>query len=168
VGSPAQRCCWVPAAGTARAKAPWRRAKLLLRGLLRVTPDRAGPGYTVPADNPYVGQPGVAPVTWAKGMRYRWRFSIDRPTGDIWLGDVGESIWEAVYRIPAGTKGVNHGWPAYEGSHDSRFNPQVPPPAERMAPVHEIGGVQTSLGQDPDGELWVLTPRHDLFELGPA
>jgi hypothetical protein len=106
VGSTAQRCCWVPAAGTARAKAPWRRAKLL-GGLLRITPDRTGPG-------------------------------------DIWLCDVGASIWEAVYRIPAGAKGVNLRWPAYEGSHDSRFNPRVPPPAER------------------------LTLRHELFELGPA
>jgi glucose/arabinose dehydrogenase len=46
----------------------------LLGGLLRITPNRNGPGYTVPADNPYVGQPGIAPEIWAKGMRNPWRF----------------------------------------------------------------------------------------------
>ncbi|MGH2476032.1 MAG: PQQ-dependent sugar dehydrogenase [Candidatus Limnocylindrales bacterium] len=76
----------------------------LLGGILRITPNRGGPGYTVPADNPYVGVPGVAPEIWAKGMRNPWRFSIDRATGDMWIGNVGESSWEAVYKIPAGQR----------------------------------------------------------------
>jgi len=190
----------------------------LLGGLLRITPNRDGPGYTVPEDNPFVGQPGVAPEIWAKGMRNPWRFSIDRATGDIWLGDVGESDWEAVYRIPAGTQGVNLGWPAYEGSHRSDFNTEVAAPPDPLMPVHEyphsvgpavigghvyrgaavpalrgayvfmdmtgpmwvlgadgvvqldiaIGGIQTSFGEDPDGELYVLTLQNGLFKLEPA
>lgn len=190
----------------------------LLGGILRITPNRDGPGYTVPADNPFVGQPGVAPEIWAKGMRNPWRFSIDRPTGDIWLGAVGENSWEAIYRIPAGTTGVNLGWPAYEGSHAIAFNPSVPVPANPMMPVYEYphsvgpaviggyvyrgaaipgltgayvfmdmtgpvwamgsdgvvqldvdaGGVLTSFGQAPDGELYLLTLRRGLFKLEPA
>jgi hypothetical protein len=193
----------------------------LLGGLLRITPNRDGPGYEVPADNPYVGQSGIAPEIWAKGMRNPWRFSLDRATGDLWIGDVGESDWEAIYRIPVGEKGVNLGWPAYEGSHASDFNPQVAPPADRLMPVHEyphsvgpaviggyvyrgqaiaqlrgayvfmdmtgpvwamgaegsagvvpleleIGGVQTSFGEGPDGELYVLTLRNGLFRLDPS
>jgi hypothetical protein len=108
-----------------------------LGGLLRITPNRDGPGYTVPDDNPFVGQDGVAPEIWAKGMRNPWRFSIDHATGDVWIGDVGESSWEAVYRIPAGTAGANLGWPAFEGSHPSGFNPEVAAPADPVMPVHE-------------------------------
>lgn len=108
-----------------------------LGGLLRITPNRDGPGYTVPDDNPFVGQDGVTPEIWAKGMRNPWRFSIDHATGDVWIGDVGESSWEAVYRIPAGTTGANLGWPAFEGSHPSGFNPEVAAPAGPLMPVHE-------------------------------
>jgi hypothetical protein len=109
----------------------------LLGGLLRITPNRNGPGYTVPDDNPYVGASGIAPEIWAKGMRSPWRFSIDHVTGDLWIGAVGESSWESVYRIPAGQKGVNLGWPMYEGSHEAHFNDEVPPPADPMMPVYE-------------------------------
>lgn len=190
----------------------------LLGGLLRITPNRDGPGYTVPDDNPYVGQAGVAPEIWAKGMRNPWRFSIDRATGDVWVGDVGESDWEAVYRISAGAAGANLGWPAYEGSHPIDFNPEVAAPADPLMPVHEYphdmgpavigghvyrgsaipelagayvfadmtgpvwalgsdgvvqldvqaGGVQTSLGEGPDGELYLLTMENGLFKLEPA
>lgn len=148
----------------------------LLGGLLRITPDRAGPGYTVPDDNPFVGQAGVAPEIWAKGMRNPWRFSIDRATGDVWIGDVGESSWEAVYRIPAGTVGANLGWPAFEGSHESGFNTEVAAPADPLMPVHEyphdvgpavIGGHVYRGGAIPDlegayvfmdmtGPVWVM------------
>jgi hypothetical protein len=49
---------------------------------------------------------GVVPEIWAKGMRNPWRFSIDRATGDMRIGNVGEASWEAVYKIPAGQKGT--------------------------------------------------------------
>jgi glucose/arabinose dehydrogenase len=187
----------------------------LLGGLLRITPNRDGPGYTVPDDNPYVGVAGIAPEIWAKGMRNPWRFSIDHATGDIWIGAVGESSWEAVYKIPAGQKGVNLGWPTYEGSHETHFNEEVRPPADPMMPIYEYphsvgpaviggyvyrghaipglqgayvfmdmtgpvwvmgadgvvqldiqaGGVQTSFGEDPDGELWVLTQQNGVFKV---
>jgi hypothetical protein len=193
----------------------------LLGGVLRITPNRDGPGYGVPDDNPYVGREGVAPEIWAKGMRNPWRFSVDRATGDLWIGDVGESGWESIYRVPAGESGVTMGWPTFEGSHRVDFNPDVAPPADPMMPVHEyphsvgpavigghvyrgraipqlrgayvfmdmtgpvwamgaegsqgvvrldldIGGVQTSFGEDPDGELYVLTQQNGLFRLDPS
>jgi Glucose / Sorbosone dehydrogenase len=190
----------------------------LLGGLLRITPNRDGPGYSVPDDNPYVGRAGIAPEIWAKGMRNPWRFSIDRATGDMWIGDVGESSWEAVYKIPAGQGGFNLGWPAYEGSHEANFNEDVPPPANTTMPIYEYphsvgpaviggyvyrgsaipglrgayvfmdmtgpvwamgadgvvrldieaGGVQTSFGEDPDGELWLITQQNGVFKLLPA
>ena len=62
----------------------------LLGAILRIKPKLTEPGYDVPADNPFVGQANVAPEFWAKGLRNPWRFSIDTPTGDMWIGDVGE------------------------------------------------------------------------------
>lgn len=109
----------------------------LLGGILRISPNRDGAGYVVPVDNRYVGRQGIAPEIWANGMRNPWRFSIDPATGDMWIGAVGESSWEAIYKIPAGVKGVNFGWPTYEGSPETQFNPEVPPPADPMMPVYE-------------------------------
>jgi hypothetical protein len=109
----------------------------LLGGIFRIAPNVDGPGYTVPTDNPYVGQDGIAPEIWAKGMRNPWRFSIDDATGDIWVGDVGESTWESVYRIPAGQSGINAGWPTYEGGHEVNFGGGVHVPREwTTAPVY--------------------------------
>ena len=109
----------------------------LLGGIFRIAPNVDGPGYTVPTDNPYVGQDGIAPEIWAKGLRNPWRFSIDDATGDIWVGDVGESNWESVYRIPAGQSGLNFGWPTYEGGHEVNFGGAAHVPREwTTAPVY--------------------------------
>jgi glucose/arabinose dehydrogenase len=68
--------------------------------------------YSVPPDNPFAGG-GGAPEVWAYGFRNPWRFSIDRPTGDVWVGDVGQNAWEEVNRA---VRGGNHGWDCYEGN----------------------------------------------------
>jgi glucose/arabinose dehydrogenase len=67
--------------------------------------------YTVPADNPFVGIEGDDRV-WAYGLRNPWRYSFDRVSGDLWLGDVGQNFWEEVGEIVAGG---NYGWDCYEG-----------------------------------------------------
>lgn len=109
----------------------------LLGGIFRIVPNVDGPGYTVPENNPYVGREGIAPEIWAKGMRNPWRFSIDHATGDIWVGDVGESTYESVFRIPAGQGGVNFGWPTYEGGEYLNFNSSIQvPPEVTLPPVH--------------------------------
>jgi len=76
-------------------------------------PDR-GRNYSVPKDNPFVGQKGVRPETWAYGFRNPWRLHIDRATGDLWVGQNGQDLWEQVYLIE---KGANYGWSVVEGSH---------------------------------------------------
>ena len=74
--------------------------------------------YSVPADNPYVGVPNTLPEIWHSGLRNPWRFSFDRATGDMFIGDVGYSSWEEVDYAPASsTGGENWGWRCYEGAH---------------------------------------------------
>jgi glucose/arabinose dehydrogenase len=76
-----------------------------------------GNGYTIPADNPFAdGEEGL-PEIWSYGLRNPWRFSFDRQTGDLWIGDVGQNAVEEINFQPAGsTGGENWGWNLFEGT----------------------------------------------------
>ena len=75
-------------------------------------------GYSVPDSNPFVGSSTARPEIWAWGFRNVWRFSFDRATGDLYLGDVGQNTWEEIDFQPASsTGGENYGWNAYEATH---------------------------------------------------
>jgi glucose/arabinose dehydrogenase len=79
-------------------------------------PDGSGPKrYSVPADNPFVGKPGLDEI-WAYGLRNPWRNSFDRETGHLWIGDVGQDRYEEISRSGTG-KGKNFGWDRVEGRH---------------------------------------------------
>ena len=54
---------------------------------------------------------------WHYGLRNPWRFSFDRETGDLWIGDVGQGAWEEVDVARAGEGGLNFGWNLMEGAH---------------------------------------------------
>ena len=101
----------------------------LLGKMLRIDPTPSGgQPYTVPPDNPFVGQPGAAPEVWASGLRNPWRFSFDRITGDLWIADVGQNAIEEVDVAPAtggldAGKGESFGWSALEG--DAPYNDDV-------------------------------------------
>ncbi len=85
----------------------------LLGKLMRINIDQeeAGRAYSIPFDNPFVGQADVRPEIWAYGFRNPWRFSFDRLTGDLWLADVGQDRVEEVDIVH---RGENHGWNVYE------------------------------------------------------
>jgi glucose/arabinose dehydrogenase len=92
----------------------------LLGKILRIDPS-AGGGYTIPASNPFVGQPGKRAEIWAYGLRNPWRFSFDRTTGDLIIGDVGQNLQEEVDFAPAGTgAGANYGWSIWEGDRRNK------------------------------------------------
>ncbi len=89
---------------------------LLIGKLLRIDVDSGSP-YAIPADNPFVGNASVEDEIWGIGLRNPWRFSFDRMTGDIWIGDVGQNAWEEVHYTPASSSGgENYGWRCYEGN----------------------------------------------------
>ena len=75
-----------------------------------------GPAYSIPPDNPFVGQPGYRPEIWALGLRNPWRFSFDRNTDDLYIGDVGQSKWEEIdFQLASSGGGENYGWDNLEG-----------------------------------------------------
>jgi glucose/arabinose dehydrogenase len=94
-------------------------------------------GYSVPPTNPFVGNSAVRPEIWAWGFRNPWRFSFDRQTGDLYIGDVGQNSWEEVDFQPASSKGgENYGWNAYEGTHV--YSGQQPA-SDVVMPIAEYG-----------------------------
>jgi glucose/arabinose dehydrogenase len=95
-----------------------QRLSTLLSKILRIDPNASGSApYTIPSDNPFVGRAGARPETWMWGLRNPWRFSFDRATGDMWIGDVGQDLYEEIDEAPAGQKGINFGWSVREGLH---------------------------------------------------
>jgi glucose/arabinose dehydrogenase len=93
----------------------------LLGKMLRIDVDHpaAGRRYSSPSSNPYVGRTGLDEI-WSIGLRNPWRWSFDRSTGALWIGDVGQDRWEEIDRslpqgsVPAG-RAANYGWPVLEG-----------------------------------------------------
>ncbi len=102
----------------------------LLGKILRIDVDSAEP-YAVPPDNPFADGANSAPEIWALGLRNPWRFSFDRATGDLYIGDVGQGDWEEISFQPAGSPGgINFGWNAMEGNHSfgGGATPDMVPP----------------------------------------
>jgi glucose/arabinose dehydrogenase len=88
----------------------------LLSKVLRIDVDHPTPGkaYSIPPDNPFLQTPGARPETYAYGFRNPWRIHIDKPTGDIWVGQNGQDLWEQAFLVQ---RGANYGWSVYEGGH---------------------------------------------------
>jgi glucose/arabinose dehydrogenase len=106
----------------------------LLGKLLRIDPTGASP-YAVPPDNPFVAEQGARGEIWAYGLRNPWRFSFDAETGDLWIGDVGQSSLEEVDRTATGTgAGANFGWSIMEATE--RYSGEDEPD-DHVPPVYE-------------------------------
>ncbi|HWP65556.1 MAG TPA: PQQ-dependent sugar dehydrogenase [Candidatus Limnocylindria bacterium] len=89
----------------------------LLGKILRLDVDRAGPPWAA-ADNPFYDDGATPPLDeiWSFGWRNPWRFSFDRATGDLYVGDVGQDMWEEISFEPSGSPGgLNYGWDVFEG-----------------------------------------------------
>jgi glucose/arabinose dehydrogenase len=154
----------------------------LLGKILRLDVDRGRP-YAIPPENPFVGMEGARPEVWAYGFRNPWRFSFDRSTGDLWIGDVGQNAWEEIDFQPARSRGgENYGWSIMEGNHCFRPSTNCDP-SGLVLPVAEydhsnrrcavIGGYVYRgrsfpalvgayvYGDECSGELWSLRRDND-------
>jgi glucose/arabinose dehydrogenase len=116
-----------------------QNTNVLLGKILRIDPSKptATAGYSIPADNPFLSG-GGAPEVWTVGLRNPWRFSFDRATGDLWIGDVGQSAYEEIDQLSAATgrgRGANLQWALREGTHQLKGAA----PDGSTAPVHDYG-----------------------------
>ena len=85
-----------------------------LGGMIRIDVDNGDP-YSVPANNPFVGQANRKPELWAKGLRNPWRYAFDPPTGLLIIADVGQNLHEEVDAVASTQGGLNYGWNIMEG-----------------------------------------------------
>ncbi len=110
----------------------------LLASVLRIDLDKADLGHTyaIPPDNPFLAVAGARPEIWAYGLRNPWKMSFDRTTGELWVGDVGQDLWESVFLIK---RGGNYGWSVMEGNHIYNSNRQRGGPSPITPPVIEHG-----------------------------
>jgi glucose/arabinose dehydrogenase len=96
----------------------------MLGKILRINVNATDPpkNYSIPPDNPYLPYTGAGdtlPEIWMNGVRNPWRIAFDRETGDLWIADVGQNLYEEINMIPAGTgAGRNLGWDCREGYHN--------------------------------------------------
>lgn len=106
----------------------------LLSSILRIDVDHvAGRNtYSIPTNNPFITTTGARPEVYAFGLRNPWRFSFDRATGDLWLGDVGWEQWEMIYRIKSGG---NYGWSIVEGPNTHVRTDVQPGPGPIQTPL---------------------------------
>ena len=135
--------------GGGTLEANGQRRDTWLGKLLRIDPTPSGASpYTVPGDNPFVGQAGVLPEIYAYGLRNPYRFSFDRQNGDLTIADVGAGAVEEVDFTPRGSvprgegAGANFGWSCFEGRQQRipacTLPDHVPPVLERL---HSRDGV---------------------------
>ena len=129
----------------------------LLGKMLRIDVNTPNPpfAYSIPPTNPYVNDPDVLDEIWALGLRNPWRWSFDKLTNDMWIGDVGQGQREEVNFRPAGnTGGINYGWRCFEGTRVNTdagvppCNPATPP--NYVPPIfeyaHDANGGVTVIG----------------------
>ncbi|AMV19287.1 PQQ-dependent sugar dehydrogenase [Planctomyces sp. SH-PL14] len=107
----------------------------LLGKILRIDVDHPSDDrpYGIPKDNPFVGKAGAKEEIWAYGFRNPWRIAVDRRSGELWTGDVGQDRFEEIDLV---RRGGNYGWNIREGFHD--FEPSDPEkPADLIEPLVE-------------------------------
>jgi glucose/arabinose dehydrogenase len=105
-------------------------------GMIRIDVEHPDPGrnYSIPKDNPFLAIPGARGELWAYGFRNPWRMCFDPKTGDLWVGDIGQDIWEMIEVVK---KGDNYGWSVFEGGHPFHAKRKLgPTPVTPPAIVH--------------------------------
>lgn len=121
----------------------------LLGKILRIDVESGRSPYAIPSDNPFVGASGYKPEIWAIGLRNPWRFSFDRKTGDLYIADVGQNLYEEIDYQPSGSKGgENYGWRIMEGLHC--YNPD---PCSRTGLVLPVAEYDHSQGCSVTGGM---------------
>jgi len=161
-----------------------QRLGTLLAKVLRI--DVLGPDatatspYAIPSDNPFVKTPGARPEIWLSGLRNPWRMRFDSATGTLWIGDVGQALWEEIDAIRPDMAGANLGWNTMEGTHCYATDPcdraglTLPVAEYAHGPACAVVGGVVAQGKDVpriadryvfadecSGQIWTLDPAGD-------
>jgi glucose/arabinose dehydrogenase len=121
------------------ARGNGQRLGTLLGKIIRIAP-KAGGGYRVPASNPFRATAGARPEVYSYGLRNPWRFSFDRRSGDIVIGDVGQNAIEEIdFRRRGGARGVNFGWRPWEGRRRNFDEPAPGAVFPQLTKTHSDG-----------------------------
>lgn len=140
----------------------------LLGKILRIdvdTPNGAVP-YSAPADNPYFGATSGRDEIYALGLRNPWRFSFDRLTGELYVGDVGQGVIEEVDIVK---RGGNYGWRVLEGTRCTNLGPGSCTDTKFMPPIYQYQHVGNACsgsitgGYVYRGTAGTLTPGTYVF-----
>lgn len=121
----------------------------LLGKILRLDVDHTSTGhaYAIPPTNPFASVPDARGEIWDYGLRNAWRFSFDRATGDLYIGAVGGSLFEAIDLQPhASQGGVNFGWDIYEGNLCEQADCSVPNFTRPIVTYSHQGGLCAVMG----------------------
>ncbi len=125
-----------------------QNGKVLLGKMLRIDINNTTLplNYSIPPDNPFVSDTTIADEIWALGLRNPFRWSFDRLTHDMWIGDVGQNKWEEInFRKAGETKGINYGWRCYEGK--ATYNTAGCKPADQyVSPIFDYPHIQATGG----------------------
>jgi uncharacterized repeat protein (TIGR03806 family) len=129
--------------------------RTLLGKMLRIDVS-TGTGYSIPPGNPFATNARCAagtgadpcPEIFALGFRNPWRFSFDRATGELWVGDVGQASWEEIDRVVAGG---NYGWRFREGTHCYNPSTSCPTTSDGRPLVDPVVEYDHGLGESVTG-----------------
>ncbi len=139
---------------------------LLYGSLLRVDVNSELP-YSIPEDNPFVGDEGQRDEIWAYGLRNPWKFSFDSANGNLWIADVGQDAFEEINKIPATEAGSNYGWRCYEGNAVFNDSGNCPDPSSLTFPVavysHENGRASVTGGYVYRGKRFTSLQNKYIF-----
>lgn len=110
----------------------------LLGKMLRIDVDNGLP-YSIPENNPFANDDFTLDEIWAIGLRNPWRFSFDKETGDLWIGDVGQNFLEEIdFQSASSSGGENYGWRCYEGTDFTNNSSLENCQEDFTDPVYEI------------------------------
>lgn len=134
----------------------------LLGKMLRIDIDNGDP-YAIPTSNPFADTDFTLDEVWALGLRNPWRFSFDRLTGDLWIGDVGQGLWEEVdMQLANSPGGENYGWRCYEGN--AAFNTNgCPDGGDFVFPIYDYTSNFTEGCSVTGGYVYRGTAFPDLY-----
>ncbi len=137
----------------------------LLGKMLRIEVNPSFPGYKIPQSNPFVGDSTLGRgEIWSLGLRNPWRWSFDALTGDLWMGDVGQSLREEIdIEVAQSHGGLNYGWKCWEGNNQFSSGGGCQPFSIYSPPVYQYNHVMGGFCSVTGGYVYRGARYNELY-----